>query len=84
MVAKLVAIHMLGLPIDLLGSSYYLHTHTGGKQVKRSLRTSYQRVAIVRAVALLNGMTMHKKPDPGNLSICELDLSRGILKADGD
>lgn len=74
----------LPLPIYLLGSSYYLHTRINGKQVKRSLRTSYQRVAIIRAIALLNGLSMHKKPDLSNLSTYELDLSRGILKADGD
>ena len=74
----------LPLPIYLLGSSYYLHTRIGGKQVKRSLRTSYKRVAIIRAINLLNGLTMHKKPDLSNLSTYELDLSRGILKADGD
>ena len=74
----------LPLPIYLLGSSYYLHTRIGGKQVKRSLRTSYKRVAIIRAINLLNGLTMFKKPDLSNLSTYELDLSRGILKADGD
>lgn len=37
---------MLNLPMYFLGSSYYLHTRIDGKQVKRSLRTSYQRVAI--------------------------------------
>lgn len=74
----------LPLPIYLLGSSYYLHTRINGKQVKRSLRTSYQRVAIIRAIALLNGLTMHKKPDLSNLSTYELDLSRGILKAEGN
>ena len=74
----------LSLPIYLLGSSYYLHTRIAGKQVKRSLRTSYKRLAIIRAIALLNGLTMHKKPDLSNLSTYELDLSRGILKADGD
>ena len=74
----------LPLPIYLLGSSYYLHTRINGKQVKRSLKTSYKRVAIIRAIALLNGLTMFKKPDLSNLSTYELDLSRGILKADGD
>ena len=74
----------LSLPIYKLGSSFYLHTRINGKQVKRSLRTSYQRIAIIRAIALLNGLTMHKKPDLSNLSTYELDLSRGILKADGD
>ena len=69
---------MLNLPIYLLGSSYYLHTRIAGKQFKRSLRTSYKREAIMRAIALLN--TMLKKDLPTKY---ELDLSRGILKSDG-
>jgi site-specific recombinase XerD len=72
---------MLGLPIYLLGSTYYLHTRIGGKQVKRSLRTGYERVAIIRAVALLT--QMHKKPDLNELSTYELDLSSGVAKSDG-
>lgn len=78
-VANLVAIHMLNLPIYFLGSSYYLHTRIAGKQVKRSLRTSYKREAIIRAVELLTSLTMHKKDLPEKY---ELDLSRGILKSD--
>ena len=84
---------MLGLPIYLLGSSYYLHTRIDGKQVKKSLRTSYKRVAIIRAVTLLNSLTMNKKPTVGDfahvlnrsssLDKYELDLSRNIFKADG-
>lgn len=83
---------MLGLPIYLLGSTYYLHTRIGGKQVKKSLRTSYQRVAILRAVTLLNSLRMNKKPTLGDFSHLlsddqapsryEIDISRGILKAD--
>ena len=73
---------MLNLPIYLLGSSYYLHTRINGQQVKRSLRTSYKRVAIIRAISLLN--TMHKKPDLSELSTYEMDASKGIFKADGD
>ncbi|CAM3699795.1 site-specific integrase [Paracidovorax anthurii] len=73
---------MLNLPIYLLGSSYYLHTRINGQQVKRSLRTSYKRVAIIRAIALLN--TMHKKPDLSELSPYEMDVSKGIFKAEGD
>ncbi len=69
---------MLNLPIYLLGSSYYLHTRIAGKQFKRSLRTSYKREAIMRAIALLN--TMLKKDLPAKY---ELDMARGILKADG-
>ncbi|WP_395058412.1 hypothetical protein, partial [Polaromonas sp.] len=69
---------MLNLPIYLLGSSYYLHTRINGQQFKRSLRTSYKRIAIMRAIALLD--TMHKKDLPAKY---ELDIARGILKADG-
>lgn len=41
---------MLNLPIYLLGSCYYLHTRIGGKQIKRSLGTSYKRVATLPKV----------------------------------
>jgi hypothetical protein len=57
---------MLNLPIYLIGSTYYLHTRIQGKQVKRSLRTSYKRVAIIRAVTLLNSLRMNKKPTLGD------------------
>ena len=68
---------MLNLPIYLLGSSYYLHTRIGGLQVKRSLRTSYKREAIIRAIALLNGLRMSTPQK------YELDFVNGVLKADG-
>ena len=71
---------MLALPIYLLGSTYYLHTRIGGKQVKKSLGTPYKRVAIIRAVALLNSFAMPHKDLPAKY---ELDASRGIFKADG-
>jgi len=67
----------LSLPIYLLGSSYYIHTRIGGKQLKRSLRTAYKREAIIKAISLLHSMT---KDLPQKY---ELDLSRGILKSDG-
>ena len=38
----------------------------------------------MRAIALLNSLTMTRKPVPGSLSTYELDISRGILKADGE
>lgn len=85
---------MLSLPIYKLGSSYYLHTRIAGKQVKKSLRTSYKRVAIIRAVSLLNSLTMSQKLniedfphllDSKNIQRkYELDLSKGILKADDE
>ena len=71
---------MLALPIYLLGSNYYLHTRINGKQVKKSLRTGYKRLAILRAVALLNSLAMPNKDLPEKY---ELDASRGIFKADG-
>ena len=73
---------MLNLPIYFLGSSYYLHTRIHGKQVKRSLRTSYQRVAIIRAITLLNGLTM-QEPTGDFPTKYELDISKGIAKSDG-
>lgn len=73
---------MLNLPIYFLGSSYYLHTRINGKQVKRSLRTSYQRVAIIRAITLLNGLTMQKATGDFPTKY-ELDISKGIAKSDG-
>ena len=57
----------------------YLHTRVGGKQVKRSLRTSYKRVAIIRAITLLDSLMRKDLPQK-----YELDLSRGILKANDD
>ncbi|WP_433853541.1 hypothetical protein [Stenotrophomonas nitritireducens] len=69
---------MLGLPIYLIGSTYYLHTRIEGRQVKRSLRTSYQRVAIIRAINLMDSL-MRKDLPPKY----EIDVSRGIFKADG-
>ena len=69
---------MLNLPIYFLGSSYYLHTRIDGKQVKRSLRTSYQRVAIIRAITLLDSL-MRKDLPPKY----ELDVLRGTAKSDG-
>ena len=47
---------MLGLPIYLLGSSYYLHTRVNGRQIKRSLQTSYKRLAIIRAITLMDSL----------------------------
>lgn len=85
---------MLGLPIYIRDGTYYLHTRIDGKQVKKSLGTSYKRLAILRAVTLLNSLRMNKKPTIGDFShlftdgttapAYEIDLSRGILKADGD
>ena len=69
---------MLSLPIYRLGSSYYLHTRIGGKQVKRSLGTGYKRIAIIRAITLLDSL-MRKDPPQKY----ELDASRGIFKAEG-
>jgi integrase len=82
---------MLKLPIYLRGSSYYLHTRVNGKQVKRSLGTSDQLTAMIRACQLLNSSRMDnsKLPaslfniDPDRVRKYEIDLSRGVLKSDG-
>ena len=73
----------LALPIYKLGSSYYLHTRIGGRQIKRSLRTGFQREAIMRAVAFMNSLNMIHRPNISDLTPYELDLSKGVLKADG-
>lgn len=69
---------MLGLPIYVVGSIYYLHTRIEGKQIKRSLGTSYKRVAIIKAITLLKNLMPKDLPQK-----YELDVSRGIFKADG-
>lgn len=72
---------MLKLPIYLRNSSYYLHTRINGKQVKRSLNTSDRLTAIIRASQLLQNARMPSDSSP--IKKFELDLSRGIAKADG-
>jgi len=70
----------LPLPIYQIGSVYYLHTRIAGQQVKKSLRTGYKREAIIRGIALLSSLAMTKELP----TKYELDISKGILKADGD
>ncbi|WP_186044328.1 site-specific integrase [Burkholderia gladioli] len=72
---------MLTLPIYLRGSSYYLHTRILGKQFKRSLATKDERTAIIRASKLLEGIAM--AIDLSKVRKYEIDLEKGILKADG-
>lgn len=78
------------LPIYLRGGVYTLHTRINGKQVKRSLRTDDRHVATIRAIHLLEGLVMPPIPDFNDLLKAaqngkkyELDLARGIAKADG-
>jgi len=68
---------MLSLPIYRRGSTYYLHTRIAGKQFKRSLDTSDKNVAIILASKILESVHLDK------IRKFEVDLSRGILKADG-
>lgn len=82
---------MLTLPVYLRGNIYYFHTRINGKQVKRSLNTSDRFTAMMRACKLLYGIKMDnsKLPidlfniDPDSVRKFEIDLSRGILRADG-
>lgn len=84
---------MLTLPIYLRGSSYCLHTRIAGKQFKRSLQTNDRKTAISRGIRLLELIVSYKNHRPkvsdfdlSNLSGIrkyEVDLSRGILRADG-
>ena len=76
-------------PVYLRGKTYYLHTRFNGHQVKRSLRTSNRRIAIIRAAEILKDALMPHDDekqllnDFANLSRYELDLAKGVMKADG-
>lgn len=82
---------MLKLPVYLRSNIYYFHTRINGKQIKRSLNTSDRFIAMMRACKLLYGVKMDNSKLPLDLlnidldSVFkfEIDLSRGILKADG-
>lgn len=67
---------MLGLPIYLRGSTYYLHTRINGQQVKRTLGTSDKLTAILRASKIIEALGVGIKK-------YEIDIGRGIFKADG-
>lgn len=75
--SKLGSKIMLSLPIYLRGNTYYLHTRIAGKQFKRSLDTNNKNVAIILASKILESVHLDK------IKKFEVDLSRGILKADG-
>lgn len=72
---------MLNLPVYLRGQTYYLHTRILGKQVKRSLNTSDKLEAMLAASNILKAVLM--AVDLSKVKKYELDLSRGIAKADG-
>lgn len=72
---------MLNLPVYLRGRTYYLHTRINGRQFKRSLSTSDNTTAMIRACEWLKSLAM--TIDPTEIRKYELDLSRGIVKADG-
>lgn len=87
-VALLVAI-VLNLPIYLRGNTYYLHTRVGKQQIKRSLYTGKQKVAIMRAINIL-GLLMAKQPnidifslDFDNARTYKLDLPNGVMESSG-
>ncbi|TDS70817.1 tyrosine-type recombinase/integrase [Comamonas sp. JUb58] len=82
---------MLALPIYLRGGSYYLHTRVGGRQFKKSLGTGYKKLAILRAIQLLNSVAvMTQKPTlkdfPQVLTAqgkeYKLNVERGVIEAD--
>lgn len=73
--------NMLNLPVYLRGRTYYLHTRVCGRQVKRSLQTSEKSVAMMRALQLLSHIM---KFDLSKVRKYEIDLAKGVLKADGE
>lgn len=81
---------LLSLPVYLRGNVWTLHTRIDGKQVKRSLGTSNARLATIRAVHMLESLAMPLPPSLDDALKAaqrgkkyEIDLSRGIVKADG-
>lgn len=78
---------MLSLPVYQRAGVYYLHTRIAGKQIKRSLNTTDRAEAISRAVALLEALGRLKPVsspfDMSKIRRFEIDLGRGIFKADG-
>lgn len=75
---------MLSLPIYLRGSSYYLHTRIAKKQFKRSLCTNDKKLAIIRATRILELLVSDFGFDLDKVKKYELDMSRGIMRADGE
>lgn len=75
---------MLTLPIYMRNSTFYLHTRVQGKQFKRSLHTNSKQIAIIRASQLLEQLSvMAQFPfDPNKLKNYEIDLAKGVIKAD--
>lgn len=71
---------MLTLPIYFRGSSYYFHTRFAGRQYKRSLHTADRNTAIIRASELMR--TMYMSFDPSKIKKYEIDISKGVIKAD--
>lgn len=72
---------MLNLPVYRRGHTYYLHTRIAGRQFKRSLRTSDTLTAMIRATKLLEAVAVSF--DLSKIRKYELDLSNGIVRADG-
>ncbi|MEX8519588.1 MAG: phage integrase SAM-like domain-containing protein [Leptothrix sp. (in: b-proteobacteria)] len=63
---------------------YYLHIRIAGKQIKRSLSTGNKWEAVARAVAVLSALgKMEPMKVPDNIKKYEIDLGRGVFKADG-
>ena len=73
--------NMLNLPVYRRGHTYYLHTRIAGRQFKRSLRTSDTLTAMIRATKLLEAVAVSF--DLSRIRKYELDLSNGIVRADG-
>lgn len=80
---------MLTLPVYARSGVFYLHTRVAGRQIKKSLGTRDPVLAKLRALDILRAIEMTKPKitdfnfNLGTVKRFELDLSRGIAKADG-
>jgi site-specific recombinase XerD len=79
---------VLTIPVYCRDGIYYLHTRVGGQQFKRSLGTRDPVQARLIALRLLESIYMSKPKlsdfdFSGRLNSFELDLSKGLAKAEG-
>jgi len=72
---------MLNIPVYARNGIYYFHTRINQQQIKRSLNTRDPSIAIIRALELIIAIDM--TIDPSKIKKYEMDLERGIFKADG-
>lgn len=73
---------MLKIPVYLRGSSYYLHTRIGNRQIKKSLKTSSKELARIKALQMLVGL--HMEFDKSKIRTLTINFRDGIFESEGE